>query len=316
MPDTSREATKPRVVPAVPSKGHPVALPVRVSEHRFFVTPKTRDGRTMVLYTDTGGGLFVSEQTVERFGLEVTKVEADGGVTDAAALPDFAPTASIPAFQALGGRLPVIPDAKAQMFGPVDGLLGQAWFRDRVWTFDYPGKRLLWRAPDDLPPHDTRHRVTLGFPTNKNGQRGSSYPRIQISVENVVIDLLFDTGATVNLSASAVAALNDGRPPLRATSFISASTFAGWKTRHPDWRVIESADQTVAGEPMIQVPQIEVAGFTVGPVWFTRRPDDNFHQWMSQWMDKQIDGALGGSALQYFKVTVDYPNAVAVFERL
>jgi hypothetical protein len=31
--------------------------------------------------------------------------------------------------------------------------------------------------------------------------------------------------------------------------------------------------------------------------------------------DKQVEGALGGSALRYFRVTVDYPNAAAAFER-
>ena len=54
-----------------------------------------------------------------------------------------------------------------------------------------------------------------------------------------------------------------------------------------------------------------MAGYTVGPVWFTRRPDPSFHQFMSQYMDKQVEGALGGSALKFFRVTVDYPNAVA-----
>lgn len=32
-------------------------------------------------------------------------------------------------------------------------------------------------------------------------------------------------------------------------------------------------------------------------------------------MDQQAEGALGGSALHFFRVTVDYPNAVAAFEK-
>jgi len=32
-------------------------------------------------------------------------------------------------------------------------------------------------------------------------------------------------------------------------------------------------------------------------------------------MDLPIAGALGGSALRYFRVVVDYPNAVAYFHR-
>jgi hypothetical protein len=37
--------------------------------------------------------------------------------------------------------------------------------------------------------------------------------------------------------------------------------------------------------------------------------------YMSQWMDRRVEGALGGSALAFFRVTVDFPDAVAVFER-
>jgi hypothetical protein len=33
-------------------------------------------------------------------------------------------------------------------------------------------------------------------------------------------------------------------------------------------------------------------------------------------MDEAVEGALGGSALHYLRVTVDYPGAVAAFERL
>jgi hypothetical protein len=67
-------------------------------------------------------------------------------------------------------------------------------------------------------------------------------------------------------------------------------------------------------QAMIEVPRVVIAGRAVGPVWFTRRADKNFHQFMSQWMDKRVDGALGGNALSFFRVTVDYPSAVAVFE--
>ena len=65
---------------------------------------------------------------------------------------------------------------------------------------------------------------------------------------------------------------------------------------------------------MIEVPVITVAGLTAGPVWFTVRADKNFHEYMSQWMDRRIEGALGGSALRYYRVTVDYPNRRATFE--
>jgi hypothetical protein len=67
---------------------------------------------------------------------------------------------------------------------------------------------------------------------------------------------------------------------------------------------------------MIEVPEVRIAGHTVGPVWFTRRPDAAFHDFMARMMDKPSDGAVGGSALRHFqRVTVDWANAVAVFEK-
>ena len=68
-------------------------------------------------------------------------------------------------------------------------------------------------------------------------------------------------------------------------------------------------------EPMIRVPSVKVGGWEVGPVWFTRRADKNFHEFMSRFMDQTIEGALGGNALRSFRLTVDYPGAVAYFEK-
>jgi hypothetical protein len=62
---------------------------------------------------------------------------------------------------------------------------------------------------------------------------------------------------------------------------------------------------------MIEVPRVTVAGFTVGPVWFARRPDSNFAEWMSSMTDKPIVGAFGGSGLQYFRLVLDYPRSTA-----
>jgi hypothetical protein len=36
---------------------------------------------------------------------------------------------------------------------------------------------------------------------------------------------------------------------------------------------------------------------------------------MASMMDKPTEGALGGSAFRQLIITVDWPNAVAVFER-
>jgi hypothetical protein len=50
-------------------------------------------------------------------------------------------------------------------------------------------------------------------------------------------------------------------------------------------------------------------------VWFTWRPDREFHEWMAQWMDMPTEGALGGSAFKTLRITVDWIGGRAVFER-
>jgi len=305
----------------VPAPGKPIALPSQLVEDRFFVSPVSSDGQKLELFTDTGGGLFLMEETAQRLKLameELPSEESKTGKFTVVRLPGFQPGAGIPPVTGGEGMIPVAPAAKAsrppkELMG--DGMLGQSWFAERVWTFDYPGGRLWWRAPGDVPGVDASHRVSLGFPVNRQGGRAANFPRIQVTVDGETLDLLFDTGATVLLTDAALQALGDGRPAARATSFITRSTFERWHQRHPDWRVIEDADKNLPGAALIEVPEVEVAGYKVGPVGFTTRPDKNFHEYMSRMMDKQVEGALGGSALHFFRVTVDYPNAVAAFEK-
>ena len=65
------------------------------------------------------------------------------------------------------------------------------------------------------------------------------------------------------------------------------------------------------GSAIMRVPTIDVGGRQIGPVWFTERPDRNFHDFMSRYMDQPIEGALGGSAWRYVTLVLDYPGAKA-----
>lgn len=294
----------------------PQVLPTRYDQDRFFATPVTADGQHLTFFADTGGGLFIAQAAVKRLGLTVRTAHMDEQDVQAAALPPFSPRASIPAVATEGGVLPVVPPDNgpgAFIYRDVDGLLGQAWFKGRVWTFDYPGRRLLLRTPGDLPRHSPEHVVPIGFKASAAGVRQSNYPRIQATILGQPLDLLLDTGATTNLTPEALSTVADGRPAIRATSFIVASVFDRWHAQHPEWRLVEHAEGG-SGQAMIEVPRVTVAGYTVGPVWFTRRRDAAFHDFMSQFMDKQIEGSLGGNALRHFRVTLDYPRAIAVFE--
>jgi hypothetical protein len=312
---------------AAQTPGHPLALPVRYEADRWFVTPVTAGGDTVAFYLDTGGGInMLLAPAAERLRLPVDSAGADGRTMRITPMPAFAAGASIPApaeAAPFGGRLAVMPyEGEMRTMFPADaqgraasGFLGRWWFADRVWTFDYPAHRLYLRAPGDVPAVAPEHRVALGFQTDSAGRRTTHFPRIRAAIGGDSVDLLFDTGATVVLSDSALARVGGG-PARRGGSFIAQSVLDGWRAKHPDWRVVEGGDVGL-GRPlaMIEVPRVDVGGYSVGPVWFAARPDPAFHRMMSSMMDRQVEGALGGSALRYLRVTVDYPDAVALFEK-
>ena len=63
------------------------------------------------------------------------------------------------------------------------------------------------------------------------------------------------------------------------------------------------------------MPQVEVRSLTAGPVWFAKRPDEAWSKGIIGSMDKVVKGAIGGSFLKYFKVSVDYNIELIKFER-
>jgi hypothetical protein len=92
------------------------------------------------------------------------------------------------------------------------------------------------RDPGDVPEVAAEHRVTIAFPRDAQGDPTSPFGRLPMVVDGKTIDMLFDTGATVDLTASGIAALG-GTAQLRATSFITQTVFDGWRAAHPEWRV-------------------------------------------------------------------------------
>ncbi|MFK5949159.1 MAG: hypothetical protein QM500_10380 [Methylococcales bacterium] len=150
--------------------------------------------------------------------------------------------------------------------------------------------------------------MNLGF-QKKSGNYTQAFPSIEIKVLGVTLPMLFDTGATAKLSNEAKGILNS-KDTLIGTSYIVSSRFDKWRLENPRWQVIEGADD-LANESMIRAPRIQIGTRTVGPVWFTRRKDCNFHTFMSSYMDRQVEGAIGGSLLKYLTVIIDYPNETA-----
>lgn len=315
-PSAGAQERAPEVTDASVAGATVVRLPARHEAHRFWVTPVTQDGDTLRLYTDTGGGTnMIFPAAVERLGLPTkTASPPDGGTARFAAVPAFRTGAAVPlpSLASPNAHWLLVRRPPGYMAG--DGFLGRTWFAGRVWALDYPGGTLGLVLGWDPEAVAEEHRVALGFQTDSAGRLTTHFPRVRVEVDGDSLDLLLDTGATVPLTGDAREELGAGGPAERGTSFVVRSVYEGWRRRHPDWRVIEAADR-VAGTPMIRVPEVSVAGHTVGPVWFTVRPDRNFREGMSRWMDREIDGALGGSALRHFRLVLDYPRATAAFLR-
>jgi hypothetical protein len=188
---------------------------------------------------------------------------------------------------------------------------GATWFGDRIWTFDYPGNRLLLH--DTPPPQNVspEHRVAVRFRTDTTGTRIDHSPQMDIVVDGDTLAMIFDTGATIWLTADAMAQVRDGRTSERATSHVQSWWFARWKQRHPDWPVIDVADQ-LTNAALIRVPTIRIAGYDVGPVWFSvlagpaEAPPGA----------GRFGGTIGGNVLREFSILLDYPRGIAEFTRL
>lgn len=296
------------------AQARPQALPARFDAGLVSVQAPRASGAALSFYTDTGGALVIGADAVRRLGLRAAQVrdpalKAELGAETRAV--DWASLKVSKRLPAPAGPLVVIP-ANRQLAGwPVqgDGILGQAWFGDHVWTWDYPQRRLLLDPPH-WAPRDA-DAVNLGFPFDRQGRREDNFPRIVVEIDGQQLSMLLDTGAETLLTAAAARQLDAPRG-LQATSMVVASIFDHWHAAHPDWPVVRGA-QVGTGAEMIRVPEVVIAGDRGGPVWFTRRPDAAYHDYLSKMMDARVEGSIGGNALAPFRMTIDYPDALAWF---
>ncbi|WP_114239726.1 hypothetical protein [Dyella sp. C9] len=292
-------------IPAVFEAGH------------VYATPRLSDGSLLRLLVDTGGGgawtYWLGEWSRAGQGL-VAMAPCSLGEES---VPQYVP----PSFRGVPlpapngpckgvSRYPTEPGVR----GTFDGMLGANYLSTQgVWTFDYPAQRLVledhgWTAGA------AAHRVPLGFDVLRNGLR-RGFPRVTMIVAGEPIDMLLDTGATSHPTAETRVAT--GEPVARGegvTSYITTSMLERWHRAHPEWRVIEHGDDlfgSANASRVIRVPEIVWAGYSMGPVWFTERPDSAFHQMMASMMDRRPDGALGANVFRHFVLTMDYPGEAA-----
>lgn len=305
-------ATALAATPAGAKPATAQVLPTVYEAGHFYAVPETVDGQKLKLLVDTGGagggGRYVLlPSTVKRLHLPTRT--CDG--IEVASLPHFKPDQSLPP--------PIAPACgQVALIGTID-ILGAGYLPGRTWTFDYPDHRLQAEGSDWHPSPDA-YKAPLGFPKSPDGSLSDGFATIEIKVDGQTIPMLLDTGATAHPTAAGEKA--SGTPTVNGegvTSYITTSVLERWHKAHPDWRVVDKGDDL--GGPkqasrLIEVPNIEIADWSVGPVWFTERADANFSAtgWgMSQYTDRIVSGAVGGNVFRHFVMTLDYPHETAYF---
>lgn len=288
-------------------------LPSTFEDNIIYLTPKIEGGEQLRIYTDTGGGWnVISEELVNKYNWPIHEKQADEEIVKLVKMPTFEVTASIPLGglnNFMEGMLFIAPsDVVDKYEQDYDAFLGGRWHAEKIIQLNYLTQNILnlQRLPDDIAKY---RQIGVGFQKGDDGNYTTAFPSISITIEDTEYKMLLDTGAMAVPREEFKLALNSSYRRI-ATSFIVESVFHEWQRRYPNWLVLKNACE-ISGADMIRVPEIVIAGQILGPVWFTKRPDSNFHIYMSSMMDTKVDGALGGSALKYLDVIVDYPSESA-----
>lgn len=286
-------------------------IPAQFIDNRVIATPTLENGRQLSFWTDTGGGWSaIKEEVVTEQGWPTESEEIDGSSFLFTAMPRWKAGFELPDggfANYLKNRLVVAPP---EFLGPeeaTDGFLGGRWHAEKIMRWNYPEQSFSTLATISDVDISDYQQAPAPVKTRADGTYITAFPRVAIIVDGETIPVLFDTGATAGISRETQQSLGNETQAM-GTSFMSARYFDQWRANHPDWEIIEAGD--CYGErcaDMIKVPAVEFVGAEVGPVWFSRRPDANFEQFMSRFMDQPVKGAVGGSLFQYFDLIMDYP---------
>lgn len=315
------------------NQGIPKKLPsVFLDSSRFFLKIPLISKDTILAYCDTGGGFtMVLPRITEQEDIEPhVKTGLLKGVMpfDYVLFNDIVDNPDLPRpypmrnfvirtpFNAVKEPFLVIPpmDGELKMVSEklpqMDAFLGQGFFMGKSWTIDYPNQEIWSNTPlgaKDLSNPDVQK---IGLKKNEQGSVVFGHPSMEILVAGEPIDVLFDTGASFVLSDQGKKQFNTQSETMSG-SFIAASIFDQWKQQHPDWKIYPASD---LDRDIIEVPEVKVGTHMVGPVLFARRKDEIWSESMVHSMDKVVKGAIGGSMLKHFKVTIDYNSQLIKFD--
>ncbi len=311
----------------------PLLLPsLFIDGERFYIKMAVTSGDTALAFGDSGGGISMMPAPVaDKFKLD-SKVHLGllRGLmpfryicfSDIVSDPHMPPPYPLRSFviRRLFSRItvptlfvpPMDDEVKFIMKSmPFDIFLGQNFFMGKAWTIDYENQQVWVNtriATSEIGKPGVQH---IGFKKNKNKENVNGHASFFIEVDGEIIEVLFDTGATIVLSEKGKKLLKTNRKTISG-SFIAASVFDKWQQKHPDWKCYPKSDMN---SDIIEVPKISIGGNEVGPVLFAKRNDEVWSQGMIQTMDTVVKGAIGGSALKYLKVMIDYNTDLIKFEK-
>jgi len=315
------------------NRGIPKKLPsIFMDSSRFFIKLPLISNDTILAYCDTGGGfsMVLPRVTAQEHIEPYVKTGLLKGVMpfDYVLFNDIVDNTDIPRpypmrnfivrtpFSPVKESFLIIPpmDGELKMVSEkvpeMDAFLGQGFFMGKSWTIDYPNQEIWTNTPlgaKDLSNPDVQK---IGLKKNEQGSVVFGHPSMEIIVDGEPIDVLFDTGASFVLSDQGKKLLNTQTETMSG-SFIASSIFERWKKNHPDWKIYPASD---LDRDIIEVPVVKVGTHEIGPVLFARRKDEIWSESMIHSMDKIVKGAIGGSLLKHFKVTIDYNSQLIKFD--
>ncbi|MEO6136095.1 MAG: hypothetical protein ABIP35_13145 [Ginsengibacter sp.] len=307
-------------------KSEGILLPSQFIEGaRFYVKIATSKGDTLLGFADTGGGFTaLFPDVAEKNGLskdlksltigdqDVQYILFDDLVADKRIPPietaSFIPVKEslflVPSKKILGEQGVVLLKSI-----PQDIFLGQHFFMGKAWTFDYLNQKIWVNTPINKNEAKNENIQSIGFKKDESGNKLFGHPSMKVVIDGDTLDMLFDTGASFILSDTGKMQMNTSNASI-AGSFIAKSVYNKWVSNHPTWKVYKNADNFTN---IIEVPSVTIGSYSVGPVLFSVRPDEAWSKNMITSMDKVVKGAVGGSALKYFKVKIDYNNELIQF---
>jgi hypothetical protein len=189
-----------------------------------------------------------------------------------------------------------------------EGSLGASYLMHFIWTFDY-SKGQLWREPDSWKPGATMHPTVMGLQKNEKGENAGGDPRITVWIGDQAIDMALLTGAP----SFPIKLQGNAQPTYRGSSYLAASTIDQILRDHPGCCSVLVNEHK---SRLIEIPNIKVAGWRIGPVWFAEVPDAYFSRntpGVGQLVDKPVHGVAGPNIFEHFSMTLDYQTGKAWF---